>query len=171
MNEPQTLFYDFGSFRIDAGKRLLLKSDGQQVSLTPKAFDTLLYLVQHSGRLLDKNELLRAVWPDAIVEENNLNQHISTLRRVLGDRRDEHRYIVTAPGRGYRFAAEVKIAGGPMGLRSIVSTGVRTIAVLPFKPLAADSRDEALELGMADTLIVRLSTSKQITVRPLTSLR
>ena len=111
MNEPQTLFYDFDSFRIDVGKRLLLKSDGQPVPLTPKAFDTLLYLVQHSGRLLDKNELLRAVWPDATVEENNLNQHISTLRRVLGDRRDEHRYIVTAPGRGYRFASEVKIVG------------------------------------------------------------
>src|SRR5688500_16452539 len=99
MNESQTHIYEFGDFRIDAAKRRLLKRDGERVPLTPKAFDTLLYLVEHSGTLLDKDELLRAVWADTVVEENNLNQHISTLRRVLGEKRDEHHYIVTVPGR------------------------------------------------------------------------
>ncbi len=107
MNKLQTHVYEFGDFRIDAAKRLLLKRDGERVPLTPKAFDTLLYLVEHSGTLLDKDELLRAVWADTIVEENNLNQHISTLRRVLGEKRDEHRYIVTVPGRGFSFIADV----------------------------------------------------------------
>ncbi len=107
MNESQTHIYEFGNFRIDAAKRLLLKRDGERVPLTPKAFDTLLYLVEHSGTLLDKDELLRAVWADTVVEENNLNQHISTLRRVLGEKRDEHHYIETVPGRGYRFVANV----------------------------------------------------------------
>jgi len=107
MNEAQPHVYEFGDFRIDAAKRLLMKRDGERVLLTPKAFDTLLYLVEHSGTLLDKDELLRAVWADTVVEENNLNQHISTLRRVLGEKRDEHHYIVTVPGHGYRFIADV----------------------------------------------------------------
>ncbi|MDQ6655918.1 MAG: winged helix-turn-helix domain-containing protein, partial [Verrucomicrobiota bacterium] len=70
-------------------------------------FETLLYLVQHPGAVLDKEQLMEAVWPDAVVEENKLSQNISTLRRVFGESRGSHRYIVTVPGRGYRFVAEV----------------------------------------------------------------
>ncbi|MEJ7713596.1 MAG: transcriptional regulator [Pyrinomonadaceae bacterium] len=108
MNEPQPRNYEFGDFRIDTAKRRLLRRDGAPLPLTPKVFDTLLYLVRHPGKVLEKDELMREIWPDAVVEENNLNQNVSTLRRVLGESRGENRYVVTVPGRGFRFAAEVR---------------------------------------------------------------
>ena len=98
--------YLFGDFRLDARQRVL-KADGRVLPLTARVIDTLLYFVQHRGELLDKATLMAAIWPNVIVEENNLNQAISILRRVLGDTRDEHRFIVTVPNRGYRFVAEV----------------------------------------------------------------
>ena len=102
--------YEFGDFRVDAAQRLLLlKADGRPLPLASRAFETLLYFAQHHGELLDKATLMRAIWPDAIVEENNLNQSITAIRRVLGESRGEHRFIVTVPGRGYRFVAEVKV--------------------------------------------------------------
>jgi transcriptional activator of cad operon len=85
----------------------MLKADGRVLPLTARVIDTLLYFVQHRGELLDKATLMTAVWPNVIVEENNFSQSISILRRVLGDTRDEHRFIVTVPNRGYRFVAEV----------------------------------------------------------------
>ena len=106
MNAAEPQIYEFDDFRLDAGRRLLLQR-GEPVPLKPKVFDTLLYLARHQGRILEKDELMRAIWPDAIVEENNLNQNISTLRRALGESLGENRYIVTVPGRGYRFAATV----------------------------------------------------------------
>jgi DNA-binding winged helix-turn-helix (wHTH) protein/Tol biopolymer transport system component len=106
MNVAEPQIYEFDDFRLDAGRRLLLQR-GEPVPLKPKVFDTLLYLARHQGRILEKDELMRAIWPDAIVEENNLNQNVSTLRRVLGESLGENRYIVTVPGRGYRFAATV----------------------------------------------------------------
>src|SRR5262245_10984854 len=106
MSEEGKYFYEFGRFRIDPVKRRLMR-DGEPVRLTPKAFDTLLILVQSSNRTLEKDELMQLVWPDAVVEENNLNQNISALRRALGDTRDESRFIATFPGFGYRFVAEV----------------------------------------------------------------
>ena len=101
--------FEFGDFRLDVEERLLLRRDGSAVPLTPRAFDTLHYLVERSGRLAHKESLLAAVWPDCIVEENNLAQIISTLRRALGDTASSPRYIATVPGRGYRFAAGVKM--------------------------------------------------------------
>src|SRR5262245_15377075 len=102
--------YEFGEFRLDAGRRqLLLKDDGRALPLHSKAFDTLLVFVQHPGELLDKEMLIKAVWPNVVVEENNLNQGISAVRRVLGDSRNEPRFIVTVPGRGYKFVADVKV--------------------------------------------------------------
>ena len=89
-------------------KRLLWRRDGSAVPLTPRVFETLLYLVQHNNVVLDKERLMEAVWPDSIVEENNLSQNISTLRRVFGENPGSHRFIVTVPGRGYRFVAEVR---------------------------------------------------------------
>src|SRR5450432_2125630 len=106
MNVAEPRIYEFDDFRLDAGRRLLLQR-GEPVPLKPKVFDTLLYLARHQGRVIEKDELMRAIWPDAIVEENNLNQNVSTLRRALGESRGENRYIVTVPGRGYRFAATV----------------------------------------------------------------
>ena len=88
--------YEFGPFRLDPLKRRLLR-DGEPVPLTPKAFDTLLALVEQSGRTIEKDDLMKKVWPDAVVEENNLNQNITALRRSLGDSRHESQYIATVP--------------------------------------------------------------------------
>jgi DNA-binding winged helix-turn-helix (wHTH) protein len=106
MSLTESHIYEFDDFRLDAGKRLLLRG-AQMLSLTPRILDTLLYFVRHQGRVIEKDELMRAIWPDAFVEENNLNQSVSTLRRVLGESRGENRYIVTVPGLGYRFVAVV----------------------------------------------------------------
>jgi serine/threonine-protein kinase len=163
---PDAQIYEFGEFRVDAAKRTLTNREDQQLPLTHKAFDTLLYLLRNSGRVLDKQELMNAVWPDTVVEENNLNQCISALRRVFGEGRGEHRFIQTLPGRGYRFIAEIRTISGDA---TIAPASVKkTIAVLPFKPLVEENRDAALEIGMADTLIARLSVGEVI-VRPISS--
>jgi len=230
MNELQSYIYEFGDFRVDAAKRLLMKREGETIPLTPKVYDTLLYLVEHHGTVLDKDALMQAIWPHTVVEENNLNQSISALRRVFGESPGENRYIANVPGRGYCFVAPVKKAASPesheerestimtsqapqpadngrsrslpivlagiviVGLgfavyhfwpvaKTLVSktpdssspikttSSLRLIAVLPFKPLVADHRDQSLEMGMADTLIVRLGNLSQVRVRPLSSVR
>jgi TolB-like protein/DNA-binding winged helix-turn-helix (wHTH) protein/Tfp pilus assembly protein PilF len=105
---PAHLIYEFGEFRLDALRRVLSsRNDGQPLQVAGKVFDTLLYMVEHVGQVLDKRTLLGAIWPDVVVEEGNLTQTIHTLRRVLGETPDQHRFIVTVPGRGYRFVAEV----------------------------------------------------------------
>jgi Tol biopolymer transport system component/DNA-binding winged helix-turn-helix (wHTH) protein len=101
--------YRFSGFRVDPARRLLFGADGQPIPLKPKVFDTLLYLVERAGELVAKQALLDAVWPHVVVEENNLNKAISQLRAAFGEKRDEHRFIVTEPGRGYRFVARVEI--------------------------------------------------------------
>jgi len=208
---PAEPLYDFGDFRLDAGRRLLEHRTQGPIPITSRAFDTLLHLVRNPARLVPKRELMDAVWGNAVVEENNLTQTISTLRHLLGERPDDHRYIVTVAGRGYRFIAPV--AGGESASRAAPLTEmppspaptrsrtwtqavvavaflaaalglatlmmgrvsqkpeVRSIAVLPFKPLVRGSGDPALELGMADTLIARLGSSGGIVVRPLSSVR
>jgi DNA-binding winged helix-turn-helix (wHTH) protein/TolB-like protein/Flp pilus assembly protein TadD len=209
--------YEFGEFRLEPSTRRLFRA-GEPVALTPKVFDTLAYLVEHRGAVLTKEDLLNALWPDVIVEENNLGQNISKLRSVLGEARGENRYIATVPGHGYRFVAAVRkvaddgadrppdappmlgassqnagfsflstsryvrhaiIIGLVAGVVLLVlvrwrgSTGagrdapMRTVAVLPFKPLVLGSRNEALEIGMADSLIAKLSNIRDLTVRPL----
>ena len=80
--------YRFNGFRLDPGRRLLFGADGQPIPLKPKVFATLLYLVERPGELVDKQALLEAVWPHVVVEENNLNKAISTLRQVFGETRD-----------------------------------------------------------------------------------
>lgn len=100
------LLYEFGGFRLDPGQHLLLR-DGKQVSLTPKAFELLLVLIQSDGRLLTKDDLMRKLWPDSFVEEANLTVNISSLRKALGDTHDGQELIETVPKRGYRFCAAV----------------------------------------------------------------
>ena len=107
MSEQKNHFYEFGPFRIDPLKRRLWR-DGEVIRLTPKAFDLLLVLVEEGGRTIEKEELLEKVWPGTAVEENNLNQNITTLRKSLGDSRQESQYIATISGVGYRFVAEVR---------------------------------------------------------------
>jgi TolB-like protein/DNA-binding winged helix-turn-helix (wHTH) protein/Flp pilus assembly protein TadD len=108
-------FYSFEKFRVDAGKRLLFCGE-RRIPVPPKVFDTLLVLVENSGQVVEKDELMRLVWPDTVVEENNLNQTISALRKALGEDPTQHRYIVTVPGRGYRFVGPVN--GSPMSARA-----------------------------------------------------
>ena len=106
ITHPLQRYFDFGLFRVDAGRRLLLRR-GEPVPLTPKAFEILLILIQNRNRVIEKDELMKLVWPDTAVEENNLTRNISSLRKALEERPNEHRYIVTIPGRGYQFAADV----------------------------------------------------------------
>src|SRR6185503_3562336 len=104
-NQPTSRFYSFGAFRVDADERLLFKGD-REISLTPKVFDTLLALIENSSHVLTKKELMQKVWPDSFVEENNLAQNISLLRKALGES-----VIQTVPKRGYRFVADVRLSG------------------------------------------------------------
>lgn len=98
--------YEFDGFRVDPVRRRLLKG-GEMVSLTPKAFSILLALLENRGQVVEKEELIRRIWPDTYVTEANLTQNISSLRKALGERANDHRYVVTVPGRGYSFVAEV----------------------------------------------------------------
>jgi adenylate cyclase len=161
--------YEFGDFRLDAAQRvLLLKSGARALPLTSRAFDTLVYLVEHPGQLLSKATLMKAVWPDVVVEENSLNQNISLLRRVLGETPGEYRFIVTVPGRGYRFVAEVRTINESTdeaphnghapttveALRPKAVVHARTpIAILPFANLSGDPATAYLGEAMAEELI------------------
>ena len=107
MTSGGTLAYEFGAFRLDPAERLLLRC-GQPVSLTPKAYDLLVYLVEHHGRLVEKSTLIAALWPDTTVEEGNLAFQISALRKVLDDGGEGETLIQTVPTRGYRFVGVVK---------------------------------------------------------------
>jgi DNA-binding winged helix-turn-helix (wHTH) protein/TolB-like protein/Flp pilus assembly protein TadD len=242
-------FYEFGPFRLEPGERQLLCRD-KPVPLTAKAFDMLLVLVENSGHLVDKEVLLKKVWPESFVEEANLSHHIYKLREVLGHRDEEGKYIETVPRRGYRFIAEVieihdkpgeeillaehsraritmeeseqqevlraseamlrqgpvlldvsarttdkrrrnellRLIVLPVSILIVIAAGyffwtrhnvtkaistpgpIRSLAVLPFRPLSAESRDESLELGMADALITKLSNVKQVVVRPTSAI-
>ncbi len=102
------IFYEFGEFRVDPEKQLLFRGD-ERIPLTPKVLETLLILVRREGELVSKDELMRELWPNSFVEESNLSQNIFVLRKALGDTPDDRRHIMTVPGRGYRFAMEVRI--------------------------------------------------------------
>ena len=110
--------YQFGPFRLELSERRLTR-EGSAIALRTKVFDTLRVLVEHSGRLLTKHELMQAIWPDTAVEENNLNHNISTLRRALGEQVTGQQYIETVPRVGYRFVADVNCsaAGAPFRCR------------------------------------------------------
>jgi DNA-binding winged helix-turn-helix (wHTH) protein/TolB-like protein/Tfp pilus assembly protein PilF len=241
MSGPAREFYEFGEFKIDALERLLLRR-GQPVPLTQKVFDLLLLLVQNSGHVVEKDRLMREIWPDAFVEEGNLTQNISVLRKVLSD--DARQYIQTVPRRGYRFVhvrevmeeselfieehslARIVVEKESSDVPAIVDTSLvkrsatnaqrmprswptrrtlvlisiavtgtaiaiaylsfssrfkekgsaatltpRSIAVLPFRNLTANSGDEFLGLGMTDALISRLSSIKHANVRPTSAVQ
>ena len=104
MNQQAKPCYEFGPFRLDVSEHVLLRQ-GRPVPLTPKVFEVLRVLVQNSGHLVEKEELLKEIWPDSFVEEANLNRSVSILRKALGE--DPSGYIQTVPKRGYRFVAQV----------------------------------------------------------------
>src|SRR5215510_8210526 len=239
MSHQPKQIYEFGPYRLDLDERLLLRH-GEVVPLQPKVFDLLLALVERHGHLLEKDQLMNAVWPDTFVSEANLANNISILRKTLGE--DGQQFIETAPKRGYRFVAAVRelnngsnepdiidnsqtptivaekeevvtamtlrqsipisepparelarpkmwIIGGPrlapfFVILLLIGVGgsivfwrlmrqpvapnavVKSIAVLPFKSLDPNQRDEALGLKLADALILRLGRLRQIVVRP-----
>src|ERR1041385_2402939 len=101
------VIYEFGSFRLDPAQRILARK-GEPVALWPKVFDTLVLLVQSSGRILEKEELIETLWPESFVEEGNLTQNVFLLRKVLGDDRNGNSFIQTIPRKGYRFVAPVR---------------------------------------------------------------
>jgi len=111
MSKSSPQLYEFSDFRLDAIKRVLLR-DGEIVPLKPKGFDLLLALVERSGQMMSKDDLLKQVWPDSLVEEGNLSVHIFALRRALGETPEDHNFIVTVPGRGYSFVAAVRKLSG-----------------------------------------------------------
>ena len=235
MSHQSKRIYEFGPYRLDCAERLLWR-DGEVVPLQPKVFDLLLALVERRGRLAGKDELMEEVWPDTVVEEANLTNNISILRKTLGA--NGQQFIETMPKRGYRFVGLVKeapdrsvepVVAEPPGVQIAVTTAQeiglddqpgapdrarpkrwpailtsrwlmalvalivvgggfwvtrtlrqpsasvgkmpRSIAVLPFKPLGPSNRDEAMELGMADTLITKLSSLNQLIVRPTSAIR
>lgn len=157
---PDESVYAFGDFRLDAGRRLLSHRSQGGVPITSRAFDTLLHLVRNPARLVAKRELMDAVWGNAVVEENNLTQTISTLRQLLGERPDEHRYIVTVPGRGYRFIATVEsgtqAAAAPVTVAAAPARSHRrTFIAVAIAGLAA-------VIGMAVLLNGRFESKPQI---------
>ncbi|MBA2646000.1 MAG: winged helix-turn-helix domain-containing protein [Pyrinomonadaceae bacterium] len=140
MSRQEKHLYEFGPFRLDPVKRRLLR-DGEPMPLTPKAFDTLLALVRQSGKTIEKDDLMKKVWPDAMVEENNLNQNITALRRSLGDSRHQSHYIATVPGLGYRFVAdvrEVEVGGADV---TVVEKQTRTRIVAEEEELIEESAE------------------------------
>jgi len=168
MSVPSGPRYAFGPFRLEPEGQRLLRG-GEEVALKPKVFDLLVLLVENRGRLLTKEALLEALWPRQVVEESNITQSIYELRKALADGGDAT-YVETVPRRGYRFSAEVTELG-PEATGDAAAGSIRTIAVLPFVPLAGSERDESLELGLADTLIAALSRIAELTVRPAGSSR
>lgn len=148
MATPSRLSYEFGPFRLDPLKRLLLR-EGQVVDLTPKALDILLVLIRNNGQMLSKEELMNAVWPDAVVEENNLTRNISALRKALGEKPDEHRYVVTIPGRGYQFVGEINDAVEHVPHPIAAEHGSpATVVAAKTSPLASHRRIAILALAI-----------------------
>ena len=174
MPRPDIVFYEFGPFRLDM-QRYLLVRDNEPLHLSPKALKTLLVLIENRDRVVRKDELLKWIWPDAHVEESNLAQNIFVIRKALAEENND-RYILTIPGTGYRFvglvteqaAAPLQSFRDPSNEESRLAQVGTLIAVLPLKCLST-STDEFLGLGLADALITRLSHIKQIKVRPTSS--
>lgn len=138
MSAETKAIFDFGPFRLNPAERLLLR-DQVPVQLPPKAFDALVVMVESRGRLLGKDELLKKVWPDSFVEESNLAQHVSILRKALRDGEDGLQYIETVPRHGYRFVAEVREVGDTAPAAEVLpGTGALPDANVLSGPAAAE---------------------------------
>lgn len=176
--------YRFGSFVLDASERRLT-ADGKEIPLPDKVFETLLVLARNAGRLVTKEELMSAVWPDTVVEENNLSHNISVIRRALGN----PDWIQTVPRRGFRFnppaapvpgegrktwtlalAALVVVAAAALPLGSHrhqdAPAPARSVSVIPFRNLNATGDREYIAAGLSETLTNRLATIPNLAVRP-----
>lgn len=161
--------YEFGGFRVDPVRRRLLRSQ-EQVPLTPKAFSILMVLLERRGQVVEKEELIQAVWPDTYVTEANLTQNVSSLRKALGERANEHRYVVTVPGRGYSFVADViEIPRESTGELLISSLGTPAAATEPGPPaptLEAQAHlDDTTLFGMT-TVVPVMPPPPAVATRP-----
>ena len=178
-------FYRFGEFTLDADQRVLLR-EGKPLLLAPKIVETLLTLVQNSGRIVEKKELMTRLWPDTFVEESNLTYTIVQLRKTLGDDARLPRYIETIPKRGYRFIVGVEevlsdVAGegahvieqhqGPNrdAHSNVIERRVASVAVLPFLDMSPDRDQDYFCEGLADELINRLASLPNLRVASRTS--
>jgi len=189
MKSSPTSFYEFGPFLLDPSLPLLFR-DGEPVPLAPKALETLVALVERAGRVVKREQLIEIVWPDTVVEENNLSVNISLLRKALGDREDGEKYIETVPRRGYRFteivrdvpieSAELIYARHtrsptPIDIRqtepepSARAARALSIGVLPFSQIGDRVGEDYLGIGLCDTLITRLSNVRRFVMRPTSS--
>jgi len=172
MDPESSREYEFPPFHLDAARRLLLR-EGQPVSLTAKAFDTLLVLIENRDRVVEKDELLKIVWPDTFVGEATLAQNIFKIRKTLGQDPDGHPYIVTIPKRGYRFVGKVSRLQDQSAnveeertTQTTLSAGneetasesqVKSLAVMPFDNLSDDPNAEYLSDGITENTINKLS--------------
>lgn len=168
--------YEFAGRRVDPLRRQLTHR-GRSVTMFPRCFDALLLLIEHRGELLDKEFLLKALWPDVIVDENSLAKVISEVRRALGEGPRDQGCIVTIPKRGYRFHANVQVLRdepappSPDGSTTVpLAREIRALAVLPFTILDRGAADEGLGLGLADALITRLGPLRRTQVRPTSAI-
>jgi DNA-binding winged helix-turn-helix (wHTH) protein/tetratricopeptide (TPR) repeat protein len=153
--------HEFGTFRFDAARRVLWR-EGQVVTVPPKALDVLAVLLRRPGEVVSKPELLRAAWPDTVVEEANLSVNVAILRKALGPGPGGE-WIETLARRGYRFAGPVRVTeSGP--------AAVRSLAVLPFRSLGGRSDEDPLGLAISDAVITRLSGSG-LAVRPTSAVQ
>ena len=151
-------YFQFGSFRLDASERVLLR-DGRLVPLPAKVLSTLLLLVRNNGRVVEKEVLMDEVWPDEYVEEGNLAQHIFILRRALGESTENPNYIETVPRRGYRFVAKMIEPG-----EKTDDKGIDSLAVLPFVNASNDPNMEYLSDGITEGVMHSLSGLPQLKV-------
>jgi adenylate cyclase len=163
--------YQFGPFHLDGPERRLLRN-GLEVPLRLKVFDTLCLLVEKAGHLVTKEALLQQVWPDTVVEENNLNVNVSTLRKALGEDANGHSYIDTVPRLGYRFVAQVtQIFESPSALITSDDTTPKlgpenSLAVLYFENLTGNMEDEHFRNGITEDVITELAKIKNLRLFP-----
>lgn len=170
--------YEFKGFRLEAAQRRLLHN-GQAVPLKPKILDLLLLLVQMRGRLVEKEDLMKEIWPNTIVEENNITVSMSILRKLLGEDRNGRQFIETVPGRGYRFVAPVRVISAeeatapeiptvtPAAVAAEVETReppIDSLAVLPLRNVSKDPNSEYLSEGITESIINTLSRISKLRV-------
>jgi TolB-like protein/Tfp pilus assembly protein PilF len=177
MSNEASHTYEFGPFLLDPSRRLLLR-EGKPVSLTAKAFDTLQLLIKNKERIVEKEELLKGIWPDTFVEEATLAQNIFTIRKTLGQTPDGHQYIVTVPKRGYRFVGTVRElqkqpvsveegqppAAGPSGGDEKTKSEQQSLAVMPLVNMSDDPNAEYLCDGITENVINSLSQLHELRV-------
>ncbi len=169
--------YDFGPFRLDPRRRVLTRN-AVPLRIAPKPLALLILLLEERGRVVPRERILRRLWPRETGTGSNLSVNVAALRRALGERPRENRYIVTLPSRGYSFVAEVRERGEkaalpqpePRGSHAVSFTG-RRLAVLPFRALGGRHGDGTLPLGLADTLITQIAGLDGLAVRSPASVR